>query len=450
MSAADIIQKYISFFQKNGHVQIENTPLVPKDDPSTLFTSAGMQPLIPYLLGQPHPKGKRLVNVQNCFRAVDIDEVGDNRHGTFFRMLGNWSLGDYFKREEIPWLWGFLKDELGLPKEKLFITVFEGYKELPKDEEAEKIWTELLKREGLNPQERIFYYGDNWWSRSGGPDKMPPGEPGGPDTEVFYKFDKEHDPKFGNKCHPNCECGAFMEIANSVFMQYIKQEDGSFKNLPKPNVDFGGGLERLLCAVNNDPDIFRTSLLAPIIQSIEHTTGKSYSEHSREMRIIADHLVSASFLISAGVYPSNKAQGYVLRRLIRRAYDNLQHLNYKDFRDVLFAITKQYEATDPYIRDDKIVQIIDGEITKYHNALTEAKSFLEKKHRRTGDELMGNAEISAEDAFVVYTTHGLSPTQIKSLGFVFDEQKFAELLKEHQLTSKKGAGRKFERKAQKA
>lgn len=451
MTGSDIIQKYISFFEKRGHKVIDNTPLIPKDDPSTLFTSAGMQPLIPYLLGKQHEKGTRLVNVQNCFRAVDIDEVGDNRHTTFFRMLGNWSLGDYFKKEEISWLWEFLTNELGLPKEKLYVTVFKGYKEIPKDEEADQGWKELLSKEGLNPKERIFYYDDNWWSRSGGPDKMPAGEPGGPDTEVFYQFEVEHDPKHGEKCHPNCECGRFMEIANSVFMQYLKKENGTFKQLPKPNVDFGGGLERQLCAVNNDPDVFNTSLFAPIIKSVEQATGKTYSQHQREMRIVADHFTSASFIILEEIKPSNKEQGYVLRRLLRRALDGFYELGGKNVEPVLEQIVQQYHQTDSKLKEqfEMVKLTILTEEKSYRQTMSNARSFIKKKYKQVGDELMGSVEISADDAFIVYTTHGLSPTQIKSLGYTFDEQAFADKLKDHQATSRKGAGQKFERKAQK-
>src|SRR3990167_10648246 len=211
MTGKDIIEKYIKFFEGKGHKRITNSPLVPIDDPTTLFTSSGMQPLIPYLLGEVHPAGKRLVNVQNSFRAVDIDEVGDNRHTTFFRMLGNWSLGDYFKKEEIPWLWEFLTKELGLPKEKLYITVFDGYKNVPYDQESEEIWKEVLAKSfGSAQDSRIFADNTNWWSRSGVPDNMPPGEPGGPTSEVFFQFDIEHNPKYGKYCHPNCDCGKFM------------------------------------------------------------------------------------------------------------------------------------------------------------------------------------------------------------------------------------------------
>ena len=283
MTAREIIDIYISFFEKRGHKRIANSPLVPENDPTTLFTSSGMQPLIQYLLGEQHPQGTRLVNVQNSFRAQDIEEVGDNRHTTFFRMLGNWSLGDYFKKEEIPWLWEFLTVELGLPKEKLYVTVFKGDGNVEFDSESEEIWKEIFKTENLEPK---IYKGDvtkNWWSRSGIPDNMPVGEPGGPDSEVYFRFD---DLEHNNECKDNpvdCECGKFLEIANAVFMQYIKTSNG-FENLPKQNVDFGGGLERLLAAVENKSDIFQTSLFAPIIKAIEEESGKKYSEHKKEMQ----------------------------------------------------------------------------------------------------------------------------------------------------------------------
>ncbi|MBI2026170.1 MAG: hypothetical protein HYT06_02200, partial [Candidatus Levybacteria bacterium] len=323
MTAKQIIDIYISFFEKRGHKQIANSPLVPENDPTTLFTSSGMQPLVPYLLGEPHPQGFRLVNVQNCFRAVDIEEVGDNRHTTFFRMLGNWSLGDYFKSEEIPWLWEFLTKELRLPREKLYVAVFAGDGNVGQDLESEQIWKKIFEEEKLEPK---IFKGDvtkNWWSRSGTPDNMPVGEPGGPDTEVYFRLD---DIKHNSKCDGDdpvkCECGKFLEIANSVFMQYIKTEDG-FKELPNKNVDFGGGTERLLAAVENQSDIFQTSLFAPIIESIESATGKPYKENLKQFRIIADHLRASVYLLDAKVTPSNKERGYILRRLIRRAVDNL-------------------------------------------------------------------------------------------------------------------------------
>ncbi len=313
ITANEIRQKYLDFFVARGHKIIPPAPLVLENDPTTLFTSSGMQPLVPYLLGQPHPSGKGLVNSQPSFRAQDIEEVGDNRHTTFFEMLGNWSLGDYFKEDQLSWFYEFLTRELKLPAEKLYVSVFEGYESVPKDVETAQIWKKL----GI-PENRIFYYGvdKNWWSRSGTPDQMPAGEPGGPDSEVFYDFGTKHNPKYGKECHPNCECGRFLEIGNSVFMQYKKEADGSLSELPKKNVDFGGGLERLTAAVNNDPDVFNIDVFMEAKKIlVDAQTGGEI----KNIRVILDHIRAAVFLIDAGVIPSNKMQGYVLRRLIRRS-----------------------------------------------------------------------------------------------------------------------------------
>lgn len=446
LTASQIIEKYISFFEKRGHTRIANYPLVPQNDPSTLFTSSGMQPLVPYLLGQEHPEGRRLVNVQNCFRAVDIDEIGDNRHTTFFRMLGNWSLGDYFRNEEIPWLFEFLTKELFLPPQKLYITVFKGYNDIPKDEDSAKIWTDLFERERVPASEHISYYGTdkNWWSRSGAPDKMPPGEPGGFSTEVFFDFETPHDPQFGETCHYNCDCGRYVEICNSVFMLYKKQEDGSLKMLPKPNVDFGGGVERFLQAINSQSDVFKTSLFAPIIESIEKTTSRAYEANAKQMRIIADHLTSASFIALNGIKPSNTDQGYILRRLIRRAHDNFQVLSGTDYSPILEKIAEMYRETDLQLIDnfELIKNTILEETQKYINTLSTARKFIHKKYK-IGDELKGSYEISSDDAFLLYTTHGLSPTQIKSLGYEFNDQEFAEKMTQHQAVSRKGLEKKF-------
>ena len=447
MKANDIIEKYISFFEKNGHKRIANSPLVPQNDPTTLFTSSGMQPLVPYLLGEEHPQGTRLVNVQNVFRAVDIDEIGDNRHTTFFRMLGNWSLGDYFKKEELPWLFAFLTKELQLDPKKLYVTVFDGYENIPQDKDAVRIWQELFSSLGIDPKERINYYGTskNWWSRSGPPEKMPTGEPGGPSSEVFYDLGTKHDPKFGEKCHVNCDCGRYLEIANSVFMQYRKEEDNSLKQLPKPNVDFGGGLERLLIATEHQPDVFQTNLLAPIIASIEKQVKKTYTGNEQSMRIITDHLVASSFITLAGVRPSNKDQGYILRRLIRRSYDHLSKLSGKEVSPIIESVVEQYKDTDPELvsKYEEIKNTILEEINKYSSALHKAKQYIIKKYKHTGDELMGTTEITPDDVFYLYSSHGLSPTQIESLGYTFDHQKFADKMEAHQKLSKKGAEHKF-------
>lgn len=450
MTAKEIIDIYLSFFEKRGHTKIAGASLVPLNDPTTLFTSSGMQPLITYLLGEPHPAGKRLVDVQNCFRAQDIDEIGDNRHTTFFRMLGNWSLGDYFKTEQIPWFWEFLTKELGLDPKKLYVTVFEGNSDVPKDQTAIALWKELFTKAGIDPEGRIFQYGvgKNWWSRSGTPDKMPVGEPGGPDSEVFYDFGEElklheNSPWKNQPCHVNCDCGRYMEIGNSVFMQYKKTETG-FAELPQQNVDFGGGLERLIAATENQVDMFKTSLFKEIIAVIEKTTNKQYEQNKESMRIVADHFTASIFIAANNVVPSNKEQGYLLRRLIRRGLDHVIALGSANVEPILSAIVAEYQKTDPEISEqyEKVKNVILEEAQKYERTRNEAKKFIQKKYK-TGDELLGTAEITPDDAFLLYTTHGLSPTQIKSLGYTFDDQKFAELMEEHQKLSRTQSAGKF-------
>lgn len=341
MTAQEIRQAFFDFARENGHVIIPRANLVPQNDPTTLFTGSGMQPLITYLLGEPHPNGTRVADSQTCLRAEDIEEVGDNRHTTFFEMLGNWSFGDYFKQEQITWFFIFLIDKVGLDPTKLYVTTFIGDEEaeVPRDEESATIWQKLFANRGIETKVvavgseqdgydngmqggRIFFYDakKNWWSRAGVPSNMPAGEPGGPDTEVFYEFAHiKHDEKWGKHCHPNCDCGRYMEIGNSVFMQYLKGKDGSFSELPKANVDFGGGLERIAAAKINSDDMFKISLLWPIIEKLEKLSDKKYNQHKAAMRVIADHLRTATFLSVDGVVPSNKTQGYVMRRFMRRA-----------------------------------------------------------------------------------------------------------------------------------
>lgn len=485
MTAAQIVEKYIKFFEKHGHKKIANSPLVPQNDPTTLFTSSGMQPLVPYLLGETHPQGTRLVNIQNVFRAVDIEEIGDNRHTTFFRMMGNWSLGDYFKKEQLPWVFEFITKELNIAPEKLYVTVFAGNADVPKDTESIEIWKEIFKTVGIDAKEdeRIFAYDatKNWWSRSGPPEKMPAGEPGGPDSEIFYDFGaglKIHEKSSykDEKCHVNCDCGRYIEIANSVFMQYRKEDNGTLSPLPKPNVDFGGGLERILLAIEDQPDVFKTNLFDPIINAIVKTTAKNYVDHKQQMRIIADHILGSCFISAEGVRPSNKDQGYILRRLIRRAFDNFYQLGGKDISPIVETIVDQYKTTDPHLVEkfEMIKLTILEEVKKYSGALERAKGYIEKKYgsqpvsairqlaekqshtgdrhvanatrdddNKFGDELMGVKEITVEDAFYLYTSHGLSPTQIKSLGYIFDDQAFAEQMKAHKDLSRQGAGQKF-------
>lgn len=464
MRAEQILKRYITFFEEEGHKRIANSPLVLVNDPTTLFTSSGMQALIPYLLGEVHPSGKRLVNVQNCLRSQDIEEIGDNRHTTMFRMLGNWSLGDYFKKEQLPWFFTFLTDDekgLGLDPKKLYVTVFAGDETISKDEESIKIWQELFKTKGLDAPVvtdaeengmqggRIFTYGvkKNWWSRAGVPENMPAGEPGGPDSEVFYDFGTEHDPKFGKHCHPNCDCGRFMEIGNSVFMQYIKQENGSFNELPQKNVDFGGGLERLAAAKNHNPDVFTTDLYSNIIATIEEVTGKSYADHAYQahMRIIADHLKAATFLMIDGVTPSNKEQGYVLRRLLRRAAVKMHQLHgslppVSDFQTIMDAVLETEERVDEKVKRSKhreeIFPLLDEELGKFAKSLEKGLKELEK-----------NIERLDEISFDLYQTHGFPFEIIEELaqerGKTVNKATYNNAMEKHKQLSKTASAGMF-------
>jgi alanyl-tRNA synthetase len=336
MTSNEIKEKYLKFFigSPRNHREISPAPLVLEGDQTTLFTSSGMQPLIPYLKGEKHPKGKRLVDSQPSLRLQDIEEVGDNRHETYFEMLGNWSLGDYFKKEQISWIFEFFTKELDIPKEKLWVSVFGGAKDIPKDTETFEIWKSL----GV-PEERIVFYGTdkNWWSRSGSPDEMPVGEIGGPDSEIFFDFGTKHDPKYGEECHPNCDCGRFLEIGNSVFIEYEKKEDGILKELPQKNVDFGGGLERIIMAVNNLEDVFKIDIYEEIVKKIEKAVGKRYEDNKKAFRIVADHIRASEALAGEGIIPSNKLQGYILRRMIRRATLQVRNLK-EDFSDKDFSL----------------------------------------------------------------------------------------------------------------
>lgn len=422
MTSDDVRSKYISFFVARGHKEIPSAKLVPENDPTTLFTSSGMQPLIPYLLGAPHPLGKRLVNSQKSFRAQDIEEVGDNRHTTFFEMLGNWSLGDYFKKEQLPWIWEFLTKELSLAKEKLYVSVFEGTKDVPRDEESAGIWKSL----GV-PEDRIFYYGvkKNWWSRSGEPEKMPPGEPGGPDSEVFYDFGTPHDPKFGDSCQPNCDCGRFLEIANSVFMQYQKQADGSVKELAQKNVDFGGGLERLTAAVKNTPDIFETDIFLPMIHILEQTTDTTYQQEARAMRIISDHIRGAVMMMADGVLPSNKAQGYILRRLIRRSLLYGRKLNgFTDIGKLVEPVASAGKA--------EIKLLLEEEAKRFGKTLERGLSEIEKVKVLDG-----------KIAFMLYETYGFPWEMTVEIaaekGQTVDRMQFESEFKKHQELSRTAA-----------
>ncbi len=406
MTSSEIRKAYIDFFVKRGHKEISPSPLVPENDPTTLFTSSGMQPLVPYLLGEKHPQGKRLVNSQRSFRSQDIEEVGDNRHTTFFEMLGNWSLGDYFKKEQLPWFFEFLTKELQLDPKRLYVTVFEGNKDVAKDSESIDIWKDVFSEVGIDAVvgERIFLYpvAKNWWSRSGPPKNMPEGEPGGPDSEVFYDFGTPHNKAFGKECHPNCDCGRFFEIGNSVFMQYQKTKYG-FKELPNKNVDFGGGLERMTAAVLNEPDLFKTDLFSPIIKVLEKFSSKVYKDdqNKRSMQIIADHLRASVFMIADGVLPSNKTQGYILRRLIRRALVYAKEIGIDkniNFLGLLISpVVEIYMDYYPYLskKHDEIKLILDEESLRFGKSLERGLKEIEKI-----------ASLDGKKAFNLYETYG--------------------------------------------
>jgi len=454
MDSSKVRKKFLDFYTTRLHKAIPSSPLVPENDPTTLFTGSGMQPLIPYLLGTAHPEGKRLVNSQKSFRAEDIDEVGDNRHTTFFEMLGNWSLGDYWKQEQLPWVFEFLTKEIGLDAQHLYATVFSGGEGIARDDEAIAIWEKLFAKKnipakyaemgteeaggarGMKEGERIFGYGNkNWWSRAGAPSKMPAGEPGGPDSEMFYEFTEvPHDKKFGARCHPNCDCGRFLEVGNSVFMEYKKKEDGTFEKLAQRNVDFGGGLERITAASNNDPDIFHID----VFKKMEATLGLEgprQSEAVKEIRIILDHIRAAIFLIADGVVPSNKGQGYVLRRLLRRAALYARNIfseeNYRAkisalIAPVIDAYKDYYE--DFSIKGENIRMQIEGECEKFDAVM---ESGLREFAKMTSD-----GSITGKDAFNLLQSFGFPWEMTQELaekrGIKVDKEAFAAEFKKHQ------------------
>lgn len=471
MTVSEVRRRYLEFFKARGHAIIPSAPIVPGNDPTTLFTSSGMQPLVPYLLGKDHPAGSRIADSQLSFRAGDIEEVGDNRHTTFFEMLGNWSLGDYFKKEQLPWFFEFLtsaEEGLGLDPAKLYVTVFAGDTEsgMEADMESVGIWKELFKEKGIDaefanigseadgyekgmgPGDRIFAYDakKNWWSRAGVPMAMPAGEPGGPDSEVFYDFGTPHDAAWGANCHPNCDCGRFVEIGNSVFMQFVKNADGTFSNLPKQNVDFGGGLERLTFATLGTADAFLIDVFDEARGVLEARTGKKYGEDeqtTRSMRIILDHMRAASFMLAEDIKPANTEAGYVLRRLIRRSIREADRLGIKDA--VLAEVAKGYGHAyrDHYPHVLAHADAIREELAK------EEEQF--RKTLETGlrqfEKLKAAGRITGEDAFVLFSTYGfpfeLTAERAAELGISIDEQEFIDAMKKHQDESRAGAAQKF-------
>lgn len=490
MTGNEIRKKYLAFMAQNGHAVIPSAALVPENDPTTLFTGSGMQPLVPYLMGEKHPKGVRLTNSQKCFRANDIEEIGDNRHTTFFEMLGNWSLGDYFKADQLRWFFTFLVDEVGLDPSRIYVTVFAGDETLgiPRDDEAVTIWKTLFAERGIDAKDvhigteengykvgmqggRIFYYdaGKNWWSRSGTPDKMPIGEIGGPDSEVFYDFGPEHatDTRFNRLApHPNSDSGQFVEIGNSVFIEYIKQPDGSFTKLPQKNVDFGGGLERIVAAKNGDPDVFKIDLLYSVISAIETLSGKSYNEHHTAFRIITDHLRGATFLIGDGVLPGNTDQGYFVRRLLRRAvrYGDMIGVPAGEFHHLAASIITTYGEQYPNLVERKpaILAAIEKEETQFRktleNGLKQFNKVTMQIHltskvvdgKRVIDQSVApiaKPSINAQNAFELFTTYGfpieLTEEIAREKGLIIDRNGFEALMQEHREKSRAGAEQKF-------
>ena len=428
MNASEIRQKFLDFQKKRGHKVIAPAPLVLENDPTTLFTGSGMQPLLPYLLGEPHPDGTRLADSQPSLRLQDIEDVGDPRHTTVFEMLGNWSLGDYFKKEQIPAFFEFLTEVVGLDPQKIYVTCFIGNEKygIPKDTEAAKIWQEVFKKAGVEAKiaeigsakdgdkrgikdgEHIFFYDDkeNWWSRGGGIESTPIGDPCGPDSEVFYDFgeDKQDVEKYG-KSHPASDGARFMEIGNQVFMQYKRNEDGTFSELEHKNVDFGGGLERITAASINSFDVFKISLLKPIIDKLEEISGKSYDNNTDEMRIIADHLRGAYLLTAQGLTPSNKQQGYALRRLIRRAVLKALDLGIaQDFiSEIVPIIAKNYEDLPDSIltHRDSAVAVLEKEERAFRQTLNKGLKEMHKMVKNDADGIL-----SGTDLFKLQDTYG--------------------------------------------
>lgn len=466
MNSNDIRQAYLEFFRDHGHTIVPSSSLIPENDPSTLFTGSGMQPMVPFLLGQAHPEGKRLVDSQKCFRSQDIDEVGDNRHTTFFEMLGNWSLGDYFKKEQIPWMFDFLTKKIGLDPKNLYITVFRGNDAIgiPRDTMAVDLWKQKFAEAGIEAKDvdfaerdgmqggRIFYYDEkkNWWSRVGVPGNMPTGEPGGPDTEMFWDFgaDRQLHEASAFKtepCHVNCDCGRFLEIGNNVFMEYMKTADG-FAPLPNKNVDFGGGLERIVAAKRQDPDVFNGDLFDSMRQTIERLSGTKYGakpEETKAFRVIMDHMRAAVFLIADGAIPSNKDQGYFTRRLIRRAIRFAAKLRIEqDFCEGMAkAVIDTYAKAYPELEQKR--QSITAELKK-----EEAKF---RKTLQTGlkefEKLVGQAAITGEQAFLLFASYGFPLEMTQELAaernLQVDVPEFNKEMEKHKAQSRLGAEQKF-------
>ena len=459
LSSDQIREKFLNFFKEKGHSILPSSSLLPEDK-TVLFITAGMQPLAPHLLGEPHDEGKRLTNSQKCLRTDDILEVGDNRHLTFFEMLGNWSLGDYFKKESIAWSFELLTSEktgLGIDPKKVYVTVFEGDKNAPQDDEAISLWTEAFKSVGVDASlgDRIYAYpkDKNWWG--------PVGESGpcGPDTEIFYDTGKEHNIEFGEKCHVNCDCGKYIEIWNNVFMEYNKTKDGKYEPLEQKNVDTGMGFERIAMVLQKKETVFETDLLFPIIKETEKQSQIPYDHQKHSYRIIADHIRASAFLIADGVLPSNVDQGYILRRLIRRAIRHAKMLNLKSDFYVLLVnkISEIYKESYPEIKKAKnqILTGIEQESEKFEAALEKGLRHLQNWGKKQGAGTTEAKDLTNQElgelAFYMYESYGFpiddTVEEIHNMGWQFDKKAVREIsnekFKKHQEISRSGSEKKF-------
>lgn len=434
MKAIEIRNKYLDFFKRHGHAVIPSAPLIPENDPSVLFTTAGMQPLVPYLLGEKHPEGTRLTDFQKCLRTNDIDEVGDNRHLTYFEMLGNWSLGDYFKEESIAMSFEFLTKELGIPVEKLSVTCFAGDEDCQRDEVTASCW----KKAGI-PEDRIYYFGkdDNWWIA---------GEEGpcGPDTEMFYDTGK---PKCSENCNPSCGCGKYVEIWNNVFMEFFKTKDGKYTKLKQHNVDTGLGLERMTMLLQGKETPFDTELFKPVMDKLQELAGENDSIESR--RIVAEHLRASMMIIQDGGLPSNVDRGYILRRLIRRMVRHLRKLqiNLNELGELIDLNIDTLKEMYPELHQNsnKIKSVIIEEKDKFEKTLERGEREFNKIVNRMKND--GQDTISGQDLFTLYETYGFPPEVTQDLareaGLKVDTTEFDKLFKEHQEKSRMGSEQKF-------
>lgn len=463
LNVDEIRQGFLQSVRDRNHAVLERAPLVLRDDATTLFTGSGMQPLVPYLLGAEHPEGPRLADVQPCVRSQDIDEVGDNRHTTFFEMLGSWSLGDYFKRTQIEAVWEFLIGHVGLDPERIYVSVYSGDDALgvPRDSESADVWAELFTAAGVSADRvdldteehantvghggaRICFYRDkNWWSRGGGPETMPVGDPGGPDTEIFYYFPQvTHDPAFGEYTHPNSDGGQFLEIGNSVFMQYTRTATG-LSELARRNVDYGGGLERIAAAAIDSPDVYRVSTLWPLVQKLEELSGASYDDKTHAMRIITDHLRGAVFLIADGVTPGSKEHGYVLRRLLRRAIRFAHEIELP--ADGICAVAQVVVDiyADAYPDVAAANAAVQAAISKEERSFRRTLGKGLRELRRLGKE---NRPINGTDFYVLYDRFGfpveLSTEEAAARGLAIDSgwrQEFDACIEQQRLRSQAGS-----------